>query len=167
MCPHHRPKTVCGLCETGSPHPWPTRRSRHANRAVRTLQANRLESLPNGALAAPSHARVKIIHRSTSPSYPISSLRPVPDVPAGPVCSKWRIGPKHKTWRRKPPASLQAGRRGATTGFARPVTAQRWTCIEHGRPRARFQPPRAMPFTLCFDGSVDLEFWPRTLRNVP
>ena len=45
---------------------------------------------------------------------------------------------------------MQAGRRGATTGCAPPVTAQRWTCIEHGRPRARFQPPRATPFTFCF-----------------
>ena len=70
-------------------------------------------------------------------------------MPAGPVCSKWRIGPSHKTWRRIPPASSQAGRRGAATGFAPPFAAQRWTCIEGGRPRARFQPPRATPVTLC------------------
>ena len=93
-----------------------------------------------------SHARMKIIRRSASRSYPISSLRPVPDVPAGPVCSKGRIGPNHKIWRREPPASLQAGRRGATTGFAPPVTAQGWTCIEHGRPRARFPAAKSDAF---------------------
>ena len=131
-----------------------------ANRAVRTLQANRLESLPNGALAAPSHARVKIIHRSNSRTYPICSLRPVPDVPAGPVCSKWRIEPSHKIWRREPPASLQAGRRGATTGFAPPLTAQRWTFIEHGRPRALPSRHERRLSLFASDGSVDLEFIP-------
>ena len=100
------------------------------------LKADQLKRLWTNALAAPSHARVKIIRRSNGDAYPICGARPVPDVPAGPVCSKWRIEPKHKIWRREPPASLQAGRRGATTGFAPPVTAQRWTCIEHGRPRA-------------------------------
>ena len=49
----------------------------------------------------------------------------------GPLLLKMAIGPKHKIWGRRPPASLQAGRRGATTGFAPPVTAQRWTCIDH------------------------------------
>ena len=93
---------------------------------------NRLKRLCTGTLAAPSHARVRILHRSNSASYPISSARPVPDLPAGRFLHKMAIGPKHETWRRRPPASLQAGRRGATTGFAPPVTAQRWTCIDHG-----------------------------------
>ena len=56
-------------------------------------------------------------------------------------------GPKHKIWGRRPPASWQVGRRGAATGFAQPVMAQRWTCIEHGRPRSlgrgRSQPTRS------------------------
>ena len=89
------------------------------------------------------------------------SLRPilcqlsVPDVPAGPVCSKWRIEPKHKVWGRKPPASLQAGRRGATTGFAPPVTAQRWTCIDHGAAEG------ALPAA-----NIDaLDFWLRWIRG--
>ena len=100
------------------------------------LQANRLNILPTNRLAAPSHARVRIIHRSNGRAHPICGLRPVPDLPAGRFLHKMAIGPKHERWRRRPPASLQAGRRGATTGFAPPVTAQRWTCIEHGRPRA-------------------------------
>ena len=103
-----------------------------ADEARRMLQAKRLKSLPNGALAAPSHARVRIIHRSNRDAYPISRDRPLPDLPAGRFLHKMAIGPKHETWRRRPPASLQAGRRGATTGFAPPVTAQRWTCIDHG-----------------------------------
>ena len=102
-----------------------------ADEARRMLQANRLKSLPNGALAAPSHARVRIIRRSNSDAYPISSDRPVPDLPAGRFLHKMAIGPKHERWRRRPPASLQAGRRGATTGFAPPFMAQRWTCIDH------------------------------------
>ena len=94
------------------------------------LQGDRQKRLWNGALAAPSHARVVIIHRSIRASYPISSARPVPDLPAGRFLHKRAIGPKHERWRRRPPASLQAGWRGATTGFAPPVTAQRWTCID-------------------------------------
>jgi len=103
-----------------------------ADRCWRMLARERLKRLWKVALAAPSHARVRIIHRSNSDAYPISSDRPVPDLPAGRFLHKMAIGPKHEKWRRRPPASLQAGRRGATTGFAPPVTAQRWTCIDHG-----------------------------------
>ena len=102
-----------------------------ADEARRMLQANRLKILPTNRLATPSHARVVIIHRSTSASHPIFCARPLPDLPAGRFLHKMAIGPKHERWRRRPPASLQAGRRGATTGFDPPVTAQRWTCIDH------------------------------------
>ena len=42
-----------------------------ANRAVRTLKADQLKRLWTNALAAPSHARVRILHRSNRESYPI------------------------------------------------------------------------------------------------
>jgi len=61
-----------------------------ADRCWRMLARERLKRLWKVALAAPSHARVRIIHRSNSDAYPISSDRPVPDLPAGRFCSKWR-----------------------------------------------------------------------------
>ena len=126
-----------------------------ADRCWRMLQAKWLKSLPNGALAAPSHARVRIIHRSNGASHPIFGARPLPDLPAGRFLHKMAIGPKHETWRRRPPASLQAGRRGATTGFAPPVTAQRWTCIDHGAAEG------ALPAA-----NIDaLDFWLRWIRG--
>ena len=102
-----------------------------ADRCWRVLARERLKRLWKVALAAPSHARVRIINRSNRDAYPISRDGPLPDLPAGRFLHKMAIGPKHERWRRRPPASLQAGRRGATTGFAPPVTAQRWTCIDH------------------------------------
>ena len=73
----------------------------------------------------------------------------------GPLLLKMAVGPKHKTWGRRPPASLQAGRRGATTGFAPPVTAQRWTCIDHGAAEG------ALPAA-----NIDaLDFWLRWIRG--
>ena len=59
------------------------------------------------------------------------------------------IGPKHERWRRRPPASLQAGRRGATTGFAPPVTAQRWTCIDHGAAEGALPAANIDDFHVC------------------
>ena len=113
------------------------------------LQGDRQKRLWNGALAAPSHARVRIIHRSNSRTYPICSLRPVPDLPAGRFLHKMAIGPKHERWRRRPPASLQAGQRGATTGFAPPVTAQRWTCIDHGAAEGALPAANIDDFHVC------------------
>eukprot|EP00964_Phaeocystis_antarctica_P144384 scaffold110151_cov31-Phaeocystis_antarctica.AAC.2 len=60
------------------------------------LQANRLKSLPNGALAAPSHARVRILHRSNGRAHPICGLRPLLDLLAGRFLHKMAIGPKHE-----------------------------------------------------------------------
>ena len=64
----------------------------------RTLKANRLNRLPNGALAAPSHALAKLIHLSIRARYPISRPRSVPDVLAGPILASEVGGPKCKIW---------------------------------------------------------------------
>ena len=73
----------------------------------------------------------------------------------GPLLLKMAIGPKHERWRRRPPASLQAGRRGATTGFAPPVTAQRWTCIDHGAAEGALPAAKIDAF----------DFWLRWIRG--
>ena len=52
-----------------------------ADEARRTLQGKRLERLCDGALAAPSHARVVIIHRYRCAQYLIWPHESVPDVP--------------------------------------------------------------------------------------
>ena len=99
---------------------------------ARAYAAGNLRICPcTSTVAGPTHNRVLIINRSNSASYPILCGLSVPDLPAGRFLHKMAIGPKHEKWRRRPPASLQAGRRGATTGFAPPVMAQRWTCIDH------------------------------------
>ena len=101
------------------------------------------ERLPNGLWLKQGSARLepplrqynRPEQRQRSPSCAAESFTRYPGVLR---LLKMAIGPKHKIWGRRPPASWQAGRRGATTGFAQPVMAQRWTHIEHGRLRAHF-----------------------------
>ena len=64
----------------------------------RTLKADRLKRLGTFALAAPSHALVKLIHLSIRARYPISRPRSVPDVLAGPILASEVGGPKCKIW---------------------------------------------------------------------
>ena len=66
----------------------------------RTLKADRLKRLGTFALAAPSHALVKLIHLSNGASHIRDSRgpRPVPDVPAGPILASEVGGPKCKIW---------------------------------------------------------------------
>ena len=138
-----------------------------ADEARRMLQANRLKILPTNRLAAPSHARVRIIHRSNGASHPIFGARPLPDLPAGRFLHKMAIGPKHERWRRRPPASLQAGRRGTTTGFAPPVTAQRWTCIDHRAAEGALPAAKIDAFHSSLRWIRGSRIPRHTLRNVP
>ena len=66
--------------------------------AFSALQAKRLKSLDDGALAAPSQVRVVITYRSNGPSYPICGLRPVLDVPAGQILPSELGGPRRRKW---------------------------------------------------------------------
>ena len=69
-----------------------------ADEARRTLWAKRLESLYDGALAAPSQALVVITYRSNSNAYPILCNGPVPDVPAGQILPSELGGPRRRKW---------------------------------------------------------------------
>ena len=97
----------------------------------RTLKGKRLERLPNGALAAPSHALVKLIHRSNGDSYPIRGPRPVPDVPAGPILASEVGGPKCKIWGAIGSDLLAGGAGGARLADPRIGSGPTWPRAGH------------------------------------
>ena len=99
--------------------------------AFSALQAKRLKSLPNGALAAPSHARVVITYRSNGPSYPICGLRPVPDVPAGQILPSELGGPRRRKWGAIDSDFLTEGEGGAGLAIARLGRVPSWPRTGH------------------------------------
>ena len=100
----------------------------------RTLKGKRLERLPNGALAAPSHALVKLIHLSIGASYPICGARPVPDVPAGPILASEVGGPKCKIWGEIGSDLLAGGAGGARLTGTRLGSGPTWPRAEQEAP---------------------------------
>ena len=84
-----------------------------------TLQANRLERLPNGALCARSYDRVIIISRTNGPAHPICGLGPLQDRPACPVLPNEPSGPKRKICGGIDADFLTEGEGGAGLAIAR------------------------------------------------
>ena len=117
-----------------------------ADEARRTLWAKRLESLDDGALAAPSHARVVISYRSNGPSYPICGLRPVPDVPACPVWPNEPSGPKRKICGGIDADFLTEGEGGAGLAIARLGRVPSWPRTGHATAKGRHKPPKITTF---------------------
>ena len=101
----------------------------------RTLKAKRLERLPNGALAAPSHALVKLIHLTISDPYPIFSDLPVTDVPAGPILASEVGGPKCKIWDAIGSDLLAGGAGGARLAAPRLGSGPTWPRAEQEAPQ--------------------------------
>ena len=66
--------------------------------AFSALHGKRLERLSDGALAAPSQARVVITYQSIRPTYPICRPRPLPDAPAGRILPSELGGPRRRKW---------------------------------------------------------------------
>ena len=100
-------------------------------RPGRTLWAKRLESLDDGALAAPSHARVVISYRSSGSSYPICGLRPVPDVPVGCVWPNELGGPRRRKWGAIDSDFFTEGEGGARLAIARLGRVPSWPGTGH------------------------------------
>ena len=99
--------------------------------AFRALQAKRLKSLPNGALAAPSQVRVVISYRSNGDSYPICGDRPVPDVPAGQILPSELGGPRRRKWGAIDSDFLTEGEGGARLAIARLGRVPSWPGTGH------------------------------------
>ena len=100
----------------------------------RTLKADLRLRLGTFALAAPSHALAKIIHLSISRRYPICSLRPVPDVPAGPILASEVGGPKCKIWGEIGSDLLAGGAGGARLTGTRLGSGPTWPRAEQEAP---------------------------------
>ena len=97
----------------------------------RTLKGKRLKRLSEGALAAPSHALVKLIHRFNGARYPICGAGPVPDVPAGPILASEVGGPKCKIWDAIGSDLLAGGAGGARLADPRIGSGPTWPRAEH------------------------------------
>ena len=110
------------------------------------MQAKRLKSIPNGALAAPSHARVRILHRSNGDAYPIFGDRPLPDVPAGPILASEVGGPKCKVWGAVGSDLLAGGASGARLAGPRIGTAPTWPRAGHEVAKCALPSPKIEPF---------------------
>ena len=120
-----------------------------ADEARRMLQGDRQKRLWNGALAAPSHARVRIIHRSNRDAYPISRDGPLPDLPAGRFCSKWRSDQSTKGGVEDHPLLCRQAGEGQPRALPHQSRRRGGRASSTGRSRARFQRPRPTPFTLA------------------
>ena len=99
--------------------------------AFSALQAKRLKSLDDGALAAPSQVRVVITYRSNSESSPILCDRPVPDVPAGPILPSELGGPRRRKWGEIDSDFLTEGEGGARLAIARLRRVPSWPGTGH------------------------------------
>ena len=97
----------------------------------RTLKGKRLDRLPNGALAAPSHALAKLIHLSIRARHPISRPRSVPDVLAGPILASEVGGPKCKIWGAIGSDLLAGGAGGARLAAPRLGSGPTWPRAGH------------------------------------
>ena len=128
------------------PEPTDTRARPAENEGWAYAAGNRLKRLCTDTLAALSHERVRILHRSIRDAFHISNfLRAEMDLcqicgAGGRFCSKWRSGQSRKIWG----GASSTGGRGL-----------------------HFQPTRMTLFTSSSEGSADLEFRVSTLRNVP
>ena len=128
------------------PEPTDTRARPAENEGWAYAAGNRLKRLCTDTLAALSHARVRILHRSIRDAFHISNfLRAEMDLcqicgAGGRFCSKWRSGQSRKIWG----GASSTGGRGL-----------------------HFQPTRMTLYTSSSEGSADLEFRVSTLRNVP
>ena len=112
----------------------------------RTLKGKRLERLSDGALAAPSHALVKLIHLSSGRRYPICGLRPVPDVPAGPILASEVGGPKCKIWDAIGSDLLAGVAGGARLADPRIGSGPTWPRAEHEAAKCAAPSPKIEPF---------------------
>ena len=115
----------------------PTELSLAPDEAFSALQAKRLKSLDDGALAAPSQVRVVITYRSNSESSPILCDRPVPDVPAGPILPLELGGPLRRIWGAIDSDLVAWGGGGAGLTVARLGRGPSWPCTEHERAKCR------------------------------
>ena len=95
------------------------------------LQAKQPERLPNGALAAPSHARVVITYRSNGASHPICGARPLPDAPAGQILPSELGGPRRRKWGAIDSDFLTEGEGGARLAIARLRRVPSWPGTGH------------------------------------
>ena len=112
----------------------------------RTQKADRLKRLGTFALAAPSHALVKLIHLSSGRRYPICGLRPVPDVLAGPILASEVGGPKCKTWDAIGSHLLAGGAGGARLADPRIGSGPTWPRAEHEAAKCGPPSPKIEPF---------------------
>ena len=112
----------------------------------RTLKADRLKRLGTFALAAPSHALVKLIHLSSGRRHPICGLRPVPDVPAGPILASEVGGPKCKIWDAIGSDLLAGGAGGARLADPRIGSGPTWPRAEHEAAKCAAPSPKIEPF---------------------
>ena len=143
---------MCRPCRIRArPHLWCSRSRRrpfsHASVATwlstprqqmgprRTLKADLRLCLGTFALAAPSHAIAKIIHLSSGRRHPICGLRPVPDVPAGPILASEVGGPKCKIWDAIGSDLLAGGAGGARLAGPRIGSGTTWPRAEQEAPQ--------------------------------
>ena len=112
----------------------------------RTLKADLRLCLGTFALAAPSHALVKLIHLSNGASYPICGALHVPDVPAGPILASEVGGPKCKIWDAIGSDLLAGGAGGARLADPRIGSGPTWPRAEHEAAKCAAPSPKIEPF---------------------
>ena len=112
----------------------------------RTLKADLRLRLGTFALAAPSHALAKLIHRFNGARYPIRGSGPVPDVPAGPILASEVGGPKCKIWDAIGSDLLAGGAGGARLADPRIGSGTNWPRAEHEAAKCTAPSPKIEPF---------------------
>ena len=124
----------------------------------RTLKADRLKRLGTFALAAPSHALVKLIHLTIRARYPISRAGPVPDVPAGPILASEVGGPKCKIWDAIGSDLLAGGAGGARLADPRIGSGPTWPRAEHEAAKCAAPSPKIEPFLGGAKSALGIKF---------
>ena len=135
--------------------------------AFSALQAKRLKSLDDGALAAPSHARVVITYRSIRPTYPICRPRPLPDAPAGQILPSELGGPRRRKWGAIDSDFLTEGEGGARLAIARLERVPSWPGTGHKAAKGTINAPRSRLFLALDRLPLGYRILFSTLRNVP
>ena len=102
-----------------------------ADEARRSLARKRLRRLWKDALAAPSRARVVLIHRSIRATYLISRPQPLPDVLVGCVWPNEPSGSKRKICGGIDSDFLTGGEGGARLAIARLGRVPSWPPTGH------------------------------------
>jgi len=108
------------------------------------LKANRLKRLPTNGLAAPSHARVVLIHRCNSDAHPILCDGPLPDAPASRILGSELGGPKRRIWGAIDSDLVAWGESGAGLTVARLGRGPPWPCTEHEGAKCRHPPANSV-----------------------